>query len=141
MTASNDASRGAHDQILPPDPFDTAGLPRGARLDPTWEIGPREVKRRLEGGDDVVLLDVRTAQELALARIEGAVHAPVQTLAASLPALLEHEARTVVVFCHHGRRSLQATIFLREQGFADVRSMAGGIDLWSQSVDRAVARY
>lgn len=135
------ASPAPSDPVDQSDQFDTSGLPRGARLDPTWELGPREVKRRLDAGDDVVLLDVRTAQELSLARIEGAMHVPLQSLAAALPELLEHEERPIVVFCHHGRRSMQATVFLREHGFKDVRSMAGGIDLWSQSVDRRVGRY
>jgi len=130
------ASPGATD-----DPYDHAGLPHGSRHDPTWEIGPREVKRRLDAGESIVLLDVRTEQELALARLHGARHVPLQSLAASLPALSEHDDQTVIVFCHHGRRSMQAAVFLREQGFADVRSMAGGIDLWARAVDPAVGRY
>ncbi|MFO0874703.1 MAG: rhodanese-like domain-containing protein [Phycisphaerales bacterium] len=123
------------------DAFDASGLPRGSTLDPGWEVGPRDVGRRLAAGADLVLIDVRTAQELALARIDGARHVPLQNLASHLSALRELEERPIVVFCHHGRRSLQATAFLREQGFGDVKSMAGGIDLWSQAVDPRVARY
>jgi rhodanese-related sulfurtransferase len=43
--------------------------------------------------------------------------------------------------CHHGRRSLRAASILRNAGFTDVVSMAGGIDLWSIDIDPAVARY
>jgi rhodanese-related sulfurtransferase len=47
----------------------------------------------------------------------------------------------LVLFCHHGMRSLQVTQWLRRQGLEDCVSMAGGIDRWSVEVDAAVPRY
>jgi rhodanese-related sulfurtransferase len=46
-----------------------------------------------------------------------------------------------VVHCHHGGRSLRVAHWLREQGFANAQSMAGGIDRWSQEIDPSVPRY
>ena len=56
--------------------------------------------------------------------------------------LTEHLAdKKVVVYCHHGQRSLQMTAFLRYQELTDVHSMAGGIDLWSIDIDPELPRY
>ena len=64
---------------------------------------------------------------------------PLGTLPASL-ALFE-EAGEIVVYCHHGVRSLNAVAWLRAQGIEGARSMAGGIERWSAEVDPAVPRY
>ena len=61
--------------------------------------------------------------------------------------LLEHVEslggfeQPIVVYCHHGVRSLYVTVALRRLGFQDVRSLAGGIDLWSRDIDASVPRY
>ena len=64
----------------------------------------------------------------------------------TIPAALQKlEAQadqgTLIVFCHHGMRSLQVVNWLREQGVTACQSMAGGIDRWSLEVDRSVPRY
>lgn len=124
-----------------PDQFDERGMPHGATLVDGWEVSPREVQRLRAAGEDLLLIDVRTEQERDLARIADSLHLPMQEIAASLPRLREHEDRRIVVHCHHGIRSFQVTEFLRHQGFVDVRSLAGGIDLWSRAIDPSVARY
>jgi len=63
-----------------------------------------------------------------------------------IPASLQQlEAKadeaTLIVFCHHGVRSLNVAHWLREQGVAACQSMSGGIDAWSALVDPAVPRY
>jgi len=131
--------------------FDERGVPQGRTIDATWEIGPRDVHRRIfhsgekrairEGDSLPLLLDCRTDQEVQLASIPGALHVPMHDVNARLQELRAHEERPVIVFCHHGQRSMQVAVTLRELGFADVRSMHGGIDLWSQSVDPGVPRY
>ncbi len=47
----------------------------------------------------------------------------------------------VILHCHHGMRSQQAAMFLKQKGFSKVYNLAGGIDAWSQAVDSAVPRY
>ena len=103
------------------------------------EITATEVKTRLERGDDLLLLDVREQQEWDYCHLEGAVFAPMSRFLHYM-ADLDPE-RPTVVYCHAGVRSVFVTAHLQNQGFADVVSMAGGIDGWSREVDPSVPRY
>ena len=102
------------------------------------EIAPQAVKRRLDAGEKLRLIDVREPEEFALARIEGAELIPMRSVPAELQSLDEG---SLIVYCHHGVRSLSVVDWLRNQGVEDCQSMAGGIDAWSLSVDPAVPRY
>lgn len=95
------------------------------------------------GGSDerVVLLDCRTPQEHKVASIDGAMLVPMEEIRARLSELDEFADRPIVVLCHVGQRSMAVTSFLREQGFEDVWSMAGGIDAWSRLIDTTIPRY
>lgn len=104
-----------------------------------FEVTPGELKRMLDGGEEVVLLDVREPGELQLARIEGALHIPMGDLPGRT-ADLDPEAR-IVVFCHLGQRSAMAAQFLRGRDFERASSLAGGIDAWAREVDPGVGRY
>lgn len=121
--------------------LDEKGLPSGYPFQPDWEIAPRELRRLMESGDDLLLIDCRTQQEREIAAIPGSVHVPFQDLAAHLESLREHEARPIVVHCHQGGRSLRMTAILRREGFSSVRSLAGGIHLWSIDIDPSVPTY
>ena len=111
------------------------------RCDPEWEITPRAVARMRAGGEPFVLVDCRTPEEAAICRIGDDLLVPFMDLALRLSDLREHEESPIVVYCHTGRRSLVAAALLREQGFDDVRSMAGGIQRWSDEVDSSVPTY
>ncbi|XAL98370.1 rhodanese-like domain-containing protein [Phycisphaeraceae bacterium D3-23] len=121
--------------------LDAQGVPAGYPFQPGWEVSPRAVSAMCQAGDGIVLLDCRLDKEVAAASIAGAVHVPMQSIADRLDELEEHVDDKVVVFCHGGVRSMRVVAFLRERGFEDVWSMAGGIDLWSLSVDTKVPRY
>jgi rhodanese-related sulfurtransferase len=111
-------------------------------MPPTFEITPEEVRRRLEAGEPVQLIDVREPHEYALARIAGSELLPMRTIPAALPKLqAEASGAMLVVYCHHGVRSLNVVNWLREQGVEACQSMAGGIDAWSLQVDPSVPRY
>lgn len=106
------------------------------------EVTPREVKSLREEEARIVLIDVREPQEFQIARIEGAELIPM----GSVPAALQHlealsDESTLIVFCHHGVRSLNVVNWLRQQGVAGCQSMAGGIDRWSAEIDASVPRY
>lgn len=106
------------------------------------ETSPQEVQRRIDAGEALVLIDVREAEEFAITRIEGATLIPMRSIPASLPQLeAKADAATLIVFCHHGVRSLNVVHWLREQGVPTCQSMAGGIDAWSAMVDPSVPRY
>ena len=90
-------------------------------------------------GGEVQLLDVRNDVEFETAKIEGA-QLVTQELVDEILSRWDKTTR-IVLYCHHGVRSLQAAQYLAQHGFQNVRSMAGGIDAWSQQVDATVPRY
>jgi rhodanese-related sulfurtransferase len=104
------------------------------------EIAPAELKRQLDAGEPVRLVDVREPFENQAARIANSELIPMRSVPQALASLLT-ETRPVVLYCHHGIRSLQVVEWLRGQGVRDCRSLAGGIDRWSLEIDPAVPRY
>jgi rhodanese-related sulfurtransferase len=105
------------------------------------DVSANELKRMLESGVRMLLLDVRQPEEHAFAHIKGDVLLPLNELPSRTGELAPHAAHPVVIYCHHGIRSLHAAEFLRAKGFADVRNLSGGIDAWSREVDPSVPRY
>lgn len=105
----------------------------------SFTITPRDLKARLDKGDKLVLLDVREPWEHSLAKIEGSILIPLGTLPQSLDKL-DRQAE-IIAYCHHGMRSADATGFLLQQGFTNVKNLVGGIDAWSVQVDPSVPRY
>src|SRR5580692_4677423 len=104
-----------------------------------YEISPAEAAALLSGGK-ARLIDVREPWELATARIEGSVEMPMGDVPARAHQELDPDERLVVI-CHHGMRSMNVTVWLRNQGFEQAQSIRGGIDAWSAEVDPAVPRY
>lgn len=102
------------------------------------QISPRELYRSLENGQPVCLLDVRQPWENELAALPNSLLIPLNELAQRAKEIRPGD---VVVYCHHGIRSLSAAGFLERLGFANVKSLAGGIDAWSCEVDPSVPRY
>jgi len=109
--------------------------------EPDTEISCEAVKRQLDQQAEFLLLDCRETEEHELVSIPGARLLPLSELSAQYQQLDTHRDRPIVVYCHHGMRSARATTWLREQGFAQVRSMTGGIDLWSLEIDPTLTRY
>jgi rhodanese-related sulfurtransferase len=109
---------------------------------PPLEITPQEVQRRVASGEKLALLDVREPSEFQVARIAGAELIPMRSVPAELSRLdALAEETPLIVFCHHGVRSLNVVQWLREHGVTASQSMAGGIDRWSIEIDPAVPRY
>jgi rhodanese-related sulfurtransferase len=86
------------------------------------------------------LIDVREPWEVAAAHIEGSLAIPMGEVPARAHQELDPD-EPLVVFCHAGVRSMNVTVWLRNQGFEKVQSMRGGIDAWSLEVDPSVPRY
>ncbi len=89
--------------------------------------------------DGALLLDVREPGEVATCAVAGSRHIPMRQVpenASTLP-----RDRQILVLCHHGRRSMMVTQFLRTNGFANVTNVAGGIDAWAEQIDPNLARY
>ena len=105
----------------------------------SFTITPKELKARIDKGEQLVLLDVREPWENSLAKLEGSVLVPLGTLPQSL-SRLDRNAE-IIAYCHHGMRSADATGFLLQQGFPNVKNLVGGIDAWSIQVDGSIPRY
>jgi len=107
-----------------------------------FEISPAETKRRLDSGERTVLIDVREAIEHSICQIDGAHLIPMNSVPAQIQAIESAaDESLVVVFCHHGVRSLSVVNWLRQQGVEQCQSMAGGVERWSIEIDSTVPRY
>lgn len=106
------------------------------------ELTPQAVVARREAGDKLCLIDCREPDEWAICRIEGANLIPMNTVPSRLQELeAQADETTLVVYCHHGVRSLNVVHWLRTQGVANCVSMMGGIERWSTDIDATVPRY
>jgi rhodanese-related sulfurtransferase len=104
-----------------------------------FEISSTDAAAVLKEGN-ARLIDVREAWEFATAKIEGSVLIPMGDVPARAHQELDPDER-LVVLCHHGARSLNVTVWLRNQGFENAQSLRGGIEAWSVEVDPKVPRY
>ena len=107
-------------------------------LDRKIQMSPREVVEWRQRDPKVRLVDVRTPEEHEIARIEGAALLT-EEVVNELFALPKDSP--IVFHCHHGMRSLDAAAYFAGHGYTNARSMAGGIDAWSEQVDSRVPRY
>lgn len=113
-------------------------IKRSQEMEKDLEITPRETAELLKQGK-IKLVDVRTPEEYAIARIPGSVLAD-QSTAQEIMQTWPKDT-SIVTVCHHGMRSLDAAAYLRGHGFADTRSMRGGIDAWALEIDDSIPRY
>jgi rhodanese-related sulfurtransferase len=109
----------------------------------TLEISPAAVAKwiHLPAEKRPRLIDCREREELDICRIDGCEWFPLGSFPVSLEKLTADTGRGVVIYCHHGMRSLRAASFLRAHGVENAFSMIGGIDEWSESIDPSVPRY
>jgi adenylyltransferase/sulfurtransferase len=103
------------------------------------EIAPGELKRLLDGGEPVTLLDVREPWEWEIARLPGARLTPITHIEDFIGSLDPDDR--IVLYCKQGGRSMRAIERLRAAGFKHLRSLAGGIDRWEAEVDPSLPRY
>jgi rhodanese-related sulfurtransferase len=88
----------------------------------------------------VRFIDVREPWEFEAARIAGSVLMPMGDVPARAHQELDPEER-LVVLCHHGMRSMNVAVWLRNQGFEQAQSLRGGINAWADEVDPSIGRY
>jgi adenylyltransferase/sulfurtransferase len=102
------------------------------------EIQPQELKRRLDAGDDIFVLDVREPHEYQICNLGGHL-IPLGDLPSRIHEL--DTSREIVAHCKMGGRSAKAVEFLRQAGFKKVWNLVGGITAWSDKVDPKVPKY
>ena len=119
------------------------GLPQAAAAEAEQEtvpvIGVKELKRKLDAKEDILLLDVREPYEYDIARIPGAKLIPLGELPSRMSEL--DSAQEIALQCKTGRRSAQAVRLLQEAGFTKLVNVAGGIEAWANEVDSSVPKY
>lgn len=111
---------------------------RGGTVTVPGEMTPEELKRRLDSGEKLFVLDVREPHEYQIANLGGHL-IPLNDLPKRMGEL--DPEREMVVHCKLGGRSAKAVEFLRQQGFKNVHNLAGGISAWSEKVDPKVPKY
>jgi rhodanese-related sulfurtransferase len=105
------------------------------------QIHVTELKQKLDAGEPVYLVDVRNSDEHAYCRLPDSLLVPLPELPGRVEEVQPPADALVVVYCHHGVRSLRGAAILTAAGHERVASLSGGIDAWSQLIDPAVPRY
>lgn len=104
------------------------------------EINVDQLKEKLENDEDIILLDVRSEEELEFGKIKYSLMVPLPELADKLDILKSYKNKEIIVYCRSGRRSAMATTFLLRSGFDDVKNLTGGILAWKKC-DNSVMLY
>ena len=102
-------------------------------------VGAGELMRMREAREEHMIVDVRETWERDICSLEDSLHVPLSQLPsryAELPL-----DRPLILLCHHGMRSMQATAWLRQQGYQNAMNLSGGIDDWAQTCDPSMRRY
>jgi adenylyltransferase/sulfurtransferase len=120
--------------------LDERGLPPGYAFKPDWEVTPRETKTALDKG--TMVIDVREPHEWDITHIVDKDKLFPRAQWTQIPIKLKgHENDRIIVHCKSGGRSLQVAQMLRQAGYSDVKSMAGGISLWNKDVNPGGPQY
>ncbi|MDQ5844459.1 MAG: rhodanese-like domain-containing protein [Acidobacteriota bacterium] len=104
------------------------------------EISATELKQRLDNGEDIQIIDVREANEVAVAKIPDTIHIPLAQVVNRMSEI--DPAPETVVHCKMGGRSAKAIEALKRSGFTgNLFNLKGGITAWSNEVDPSVPKY
>ena len=104
------------------------------------QLSPTELKQWQDEGRAFHLLDVRTDEERAICTLPAAIHIPMNLIPLRQNEL-PNDDLPIVVYCHHGIRSLNVARYLAHVGFKNVANLQGGIDAWARQIDPTMARY
>lgn len=103
------------------------------------QLSPAELQRWRQDGKAFLLLDVRTDEEIAVCALPDSVHIPMNLIPLRSNEL--PDGLPIVVYCHHGIRSLHTAMYLADAGFETLYNLQGGIDAWAAQIDENMARY
>ncbi len=125
----SESSRAGSAEPARPKPSQETRQPADGVALASIHCDPQELKERLEAGEDIVMLDVRTPEEVATGTMASAVHIPLDQLEQRWEEV--KDANEVVCYCKAGGRSLKAAELLRARGVFNATSLEGGIGAWS----------
>ena len=104
------------------------------------QLSPLALKIWIDEGRAFRLLDVRTDEEAAICSLPDAVHIPMNLIPLQQNELPD-DGVPLVVYCHHGIRSLHTAMYLADAGFENLYNLQGGIDAWAAEIDGNMMRY
>jgi rhodanese-related sulfurtransferase len=96
------------------------------------ETTAEEVKRQLDRGEKMVLVDVREESEFAQDHLPGAIHMGKGVIERDIEARVPDPTARIVLYCGGGFRSALAADNLQQMGYENVVSMDGGVRLWRE---------
>jgi adenylyltransferase/sulfurtransferase len=103
------------------------------------DIAPKELKARLDAGEDIDIIDVREGWEVNIGTLPNAINIPMDDIPESLDKVSRD--KPVVIMCHTGRRSEEVTYWLETEGYENVYNLVGGIAQWIRDVDPSIQSY
>ena len=103
------------------------------------QLTPQQVQDGLQKQPAPLLLDVREEDEVRLCALPGSLHIPMNLLPLRQNELPDDVP--IIVYCHHGIRSLNVARYLAHVGFENVANLQGGIDAWARQIDPSLPRY
>ncbi|MCS7076874.1 MAG: rhodanese-like domain-containing protein [Bacteroidia bacterium] len=106
----------------------------------TGDITVQELKKRLDAGENIILIDVREPHEYQICNLGGKL-IPLGSLPQRLDELEEYKDKEIIVHCRTGGRSANAVAFLKSQGFTNPRNLIGGVHAWADQIDNAMPKY
>ena len=104
------------------------------------QISVFDLKEKLDSKQNFILVDCREDDEFNYCRIDGAVLIPISRFEEEVSHHLGQDDE-IVIYCHHGMRSMQACLFLESLGYQNTKNVSGGIEAWSLHIDSKVLRY
>ena len=103
------------------------------------EITPEELQSKLKQGEKITVIDVRGPEEYSICHLKEALLIPMTQLKHHIHELNPNDL--IVLYCHHGIRSAQATLWFQKMGFENTKNLEGGIDAWAERIDPLMERY
>jgi adenylyltransferase/sulfurtransferase len=126
-------------ELIDYDEFCAGAATAGEARSGVTEIQPSQLAARLEGGEQLEIIDVREPYEWQINHIPGARLVPLDHIASEIPRL--DKKKETILYCKVGERSMYAAHQLADAGVAEVRNLAGGILRWIDEVDPTMPRY
>lgn len=102
-------------------------------------LSPQQLQQWQQENRDFVLLDVREDNEIRIAALANHIHISMNMIPLRHNELPDN--KPIVVYCHHGIRSMQVALFLQEVGFENLYNLTGGIHAWSEQIDSTLPTY
>ena len=103
------------------------------------DISAKDLKARLDAGEDIDIIDVREDWEVNIGTLPSAIHIPMNDIPDSVDTIAKE--KPVVIMCHTGVRSEQVVLWLESEDFDNVLNLVGGIAAWKRDVDPSIPGY